>query len=480
MIAGAWLCLLAPLAGALLITLAGTRISRSAAAWISTGSVFVGFAGAADAFIRVLGESPRRSHASLDRVHVVRGRQLPGADADPRRPGLADDDADRHGRRRPDRLVLDGLHEGRGRGAPLLRVHGVLRVRDADARDGRQPAAAPRRLGPRRARVLPPDRLLPRPARGGGGGQEGVHHERDRRRRDGPRLLPADREDRHARLPDRGRRGRALVEHREPRCTGPARGGDREVGAAPSPHLAPGRDGGPDTRLRPHPRGDDGDGRRLPDRADPPDLRGRSRRAAPVGDHRRGHDHRRGRDRARPVGHQARDRVLDHVADRLHVPRGGRRRLRLRDVPPDDPRLLQGAPLPLGRRHHPPSRGRAGHPADGRPPQGDAVHARRLPRRSPRPRRYPAALGLLVEGRDHLVRPRRGRCPRLHARRARIARGTAHRRVHLPALLPRLPRTSRPSSCSSTQAATGPATPTGRRMPRAMPPTAIPRDRCRC
>ena len=32
MIAGAWLCLLAPLAGALLITLAGTHISRSAAA----------------------------------------------------------------------------------------------------------------------------------------------------------------------------------------------------------------------------------------------------------------------------------------------------------------------------------------------------------------------------------------------------------------------------------------------------------------
>jgi len=65
MIAGAWLCLLAPLAGALAITLAGTRISRSAAAWISTGSVFVGFAGAVVAFVQVAGESAAdRSHLS--------------------------------------------------------------------------------------------------------------------------------------------------------------------------------------------------------------------------------------------------------------------------------------------------------------------------------------------------------------------------------------------------------------------------------
>ena len=61
-----------------------------------------------------------------------------------------------------------------------------------------------------------------------------------------------------------------------------------------------------------------------------------------------------GRDRARAVGHQAGDRVLDDVADRLHVPRARDRRLRLRDLPPDHARLLQGAALPLGRRDHPP------------------------------------------------------------------------------------------------------------------------------
>ena len=126
-----------------------------------------------------------------------------------------------------------------------------------------------------------------------------------------------------------------------------------------------------------------------------------------------------GRDRARAVGHQARDRVLDDVADRLHVPRGRDRRLRLRDVPPDDARVLQGAALPLGRRDHPPPRRRAGHPPDGRPAQGDAVHPRRVPRRGARARRHPAALGLLVEGRDHRVRPRRRRRARVHARRPR-------------------------------------------------------------
>jgi hypothetical protein len=35
MIAGAWLCLAAPLGGALLITLFGTRISRRSAGWLS-------------------------------------------------------------------------------------------------------------------------------------------------------------------------------------------------------------------------------------------------------------------------------------------------------------------------------------------------------------------------------------------------------------------------------------------------------------
>ena len=48
--AGGWICLLSPLAGALLITLGGTSISRRTAAYLGTLSVFVGFAGALVSF----------------------------------------------------------------------------------------------------------------------------------------------------------------------------------------------------------------------------------------------------------------------------------------------------------------------------------------------------------------------------------------------------------------------------------------------
>ena len=62
---------------------------------------------------------------------------------------------------------------------------------------------------------------------------------------------------------------------RQPRRARPARRRGRQVGAAAAPHLAPGRDGGPDAGLRADPRGDDGHRRRLPDRARAPDLRAR-------------------------------------------------------------------------------------------------------------------------------------------------------------------------------------------------------------
>jgi NADH-quinone oxidoreductase subunit L len=58
MISGAWLCLFSPLAGTALITLAGGRISRRTAGWISTLSVFVAFAGALWSFFGL------RSHAN--------------------------------------------------------------------------------------------------------------------------------------------------------------------------------------------------------------------------------------------------------------------------------------------------------------------------------------------------------------------------------------------------------------------------------
>ena len=64
MTTGGWICLLAPLTGALLITLAGTRISRGLAGWVSTLSVVVAFAGALVALIDMLGQSASHRAAS--------------------------------------------------------------------------------------------------------------------------------------------------------------------------------------------------------------------------------------------------------------------------------------------------------------------------------------------------------------------------------------------------------------------------------
>ena len=181
---------------------------------------------------------------------------------------------------------------------------------------------------------------------------------------------------------------------------GPARRRGGEVGADPAPHLASGRHGGPDAGLRPDPRRDDGHRGRLPDRACAPDLRARALDLGPRRGSRRDHAARCRPRRARADRHQARDRVLDDVADRLHVPRRGARGLRERDVPPDDARVLQGAALPGRRPRDPPPRERAGHPEDGRSAPDDAEDVRRVPDRLAGAGRDPAALGLLLEGLD--------------------------------------------------------------------------------
>src|SRR4051794_41910306 len=81
MIPGAWLCLAAPLAGALLITLLGTRIPRVAAGWISTTSVFVAFAGAVWSFFGLRANASHDSHIStawtwLQRRHFKAGFEI--------------------------------------------------------------------------------------------------------------------------------------------------------------------------------------------------------------------------------------------------------------------------------------------------------------------------------------------------------------------------------------------------------------------
>src|SRR5881227_1195617 len=59
---GAWICLLSPLAGALAITLGGTRLSRRGAAYLSTVSCFVAFGAALASFAGLLGDKPHERH----------------------------------------------------------------------------------------------------------------------------------------------------------------------------------------------------------------------------------------------------------------------------------------------------------------------------------------------------------------------------------------------------------------------------------
>jgi NADH-quinone oxidoreductase subunit L len=54
---GAWICLLSPLAAAVLITLAGVRLSRRGAGYLATLSCFVAFGGAVTSFVSLLSRS---------------------------------------------------------------------------------------------------------------------------------------------------------------------------------------------------------------------------------------------------------------------------------------------------------------------------------------------------------------------------------------------------------------------------------------
>ncbi len=114
----------------------------------------------------------------------------------------------RLGRLDADPPLLGLLHGVRPRLHALLRLPELLRLLDAAARPGRQLRAADRRLGVRRRRVLPADRLLVPAHDGHRGRHQGVRDQRGRRRRAGARHVLHPARDRHARLPEDLRGGR--------------------------------------------------------------------------------------------------------------------------------------------------------------------------------------------------------------------------------------------------------------------------------
>ena len=140
----------------------------------------------------------------------------------------------------------------------------------------------------------------------------------------------------------------------------------------------------------------------------------------------------------------------------LHVPRRGDGCLRGGDLPHGHPCLLQGAAVPrlgLGDPRH----ARRARPApDGLAPPPAAGHCGDVHRRLVGDRRCVPVLGVLVEGRDPVVRPRRQ--PGALRRRARD--GSAHRLLHDPPGDPDLLRRGRAGRTS--RSSTGPAAMRGR------------------
>ena len=183
--------LLLPLAGFVVLALFGDWIKRdkeeSGACWLACGTVLAAFGLAALSCLRLYGLARRQGgsalHAAVPGLRVDRGRRLPRPAQPADRPALVRDDAGRERDRLADPRLLDRLHGARRGPRALLRLPEPVHVLHAAAGDGRQPAAAVRRLGGRRALLLPADRVLVQEGQRLGRRAQGVRREPDRRRR---------------------------------------------------------------------------------------------------------------------------------------------------------------------------------------------------------------------------------------------------------------------------------------------------------
>jgi hypothetical protein len=180
----------------------------------------------------------------------------------------------------------------------------------------------------------------------------------------------------------------------------------------PAARVAARFDGRPDADLRADPRRDHGDGRHLHGGAHVAAVRAVRHRAVLRAGDRRDHRAVHGLPGHHPERHQARGRLFDAVAARLHDRRARRVGLLGGDLPPDDARLLQGAAVPrrrLGDHRHAP---RPGHPQHGRPAQVHADHLDHVAARLAGADRHAVLVGLLLEGLDH----RGGACSHIPGR----------------------------------------------------------------
>ena len=253
MIAGAWICLLAPLATARSDHAPRRDDLAPHGGWLSTFSVFTAFGGA------VCSSASSAGSTRSARLITTAWTWLAAGDLDVGLTLLID----------PlsvtmmlivsgvgGLIVLYSIGYMRTPRSALLRLHGAVRLLDAHARAGGNFLLLLVGWGlvgsPRTS-----DRLLARAARGGRGREEGLRDERVRRRDDGARPDRALLADGNARLRARSRGRASVADARQPRRARPARRRGRRSRRSCRSTRGCRMRWRPDAGLRADPRGDD-------------------------------------------------------------------------------------------------------------------------------------------------------------------------------------------------------------------------------
>ena len=280
----------------------------------------------------------RRAHLQRTGLHLAGERRHAHPGGLPHRPADGADDGGGDLRLAVRARLHHRLHGRRPRLPALLQLHLAVHLLDADAGDGEQLHAAVLRLGSGGRGVLPADRLLVH-------APDAPSSPTSRRSSSTASATSAScsASPASSTTPTRWTTSAAFaaapqIAHadasRSPRTTQrrrahadlhlPVHRRHGQVGAGAAARVAAGLDGRPDADLGTDPRGHHGDRRHLHGGAHVAAVRALGQGAVVRAGHRRDHGLLHGPARRRQQRHQARDRLLDALAARLHDRGAGR------------------------------------------------------------------------------------------------------------------------------------------------------------